>query len=91
MKTYSAPNPRLTTRFDEAVFDCEDAGVYYLLEGREVGHVQFCGTSDGYRHGYGVTVEIPGRPNVFYVNYDFKTYNAARDHCGEKLVEFGIL
>lgn len=91
MKTYKTPHPSLTVTFTEEEFECTDAAFVYHLNGQEVGQVQLCGSSDGYRHGYGVTIPIPDKLHWYYTNYELKTKAAAEADLVEKLIEYGIL
>ena len=91
MKTLKFADPRITTKFVDAIIDCEDAAHVIYLNGKEVAQIQVCGSSSFARWGYGVTFEIPGKPGHFYTHYEIKTVKSAQEILVDKLVEYGIM
>jgi hypothetical protein len=91
METIKTPHPALVVSFIEAVFDCTDAAFVYHKDGKEVGQVQLCGSSDGRTYGYAVTVEVPNEENTFWCNYEVKTKKLAEAQMLQRLAIYGII
>ena len=91
MKTLSFADKRISSKFIEAEYDIQDAAHIIYLDGKEVGQIQLCGSSDFANWGYGVTIEIPNKPDHFYTHYEIKTVKAAQGILLAKLVEYGIM
>lgn len=91
MKTLKFTDPRISSKFTDAIIGCQDAAHVVFLNDKEVGQIQLCGSSDFAKYGYGVTIEIPNKTNHFYTHYEIKTLKAAQEILVAKLGEYGIL